>query len=55
VVVLHHYVGLPLVEIAQILGEPAGTIRSRLHHAKRSLRAAIDAADRSTVVGGQLA
>ncbi len=53
VVVLHHYVGLPLVEIAQILGEPPGTIRSRLHHAKRSLRAAIEAADRSTVVGGQ--
>ena len=55
VIVLHHYVGLPLVDIADILGEPAGTIRSRLHHAKRSMRAAIDAADRSTVAGGQLA
>ncbi len=53
VVVLHHYVGLALVEIAQILGEPPGTIRSRLHHAKRSMRAAIEAADRSTVVRGQ--
>lgn len=55
VVVLHHYIGLPLTEIAEILGTPAGTIRSRLHHAKRAMRAAIDAADRSTVVGGQLA
>jgi RNA polymerase sigma-70 factor, ECF subfamily len=53
VVVLHHYVGLPLVEIAEILGAPAGTVRSRLHHAKRAMRAAIEAADRSTVVGGQ--
>lgn len=53
VVVLHHYVGLPLIEIAEILGAPAGTVRSRLHHAKRAMRAAIDAADRATVVGGQ--
>lgn len=53
VVVLHHYVGLPLVEIAEILGAPAGTVRSRLHHAKRSMRAAIEAAERTTVIGGQ--
>lgn len=53
VIVLHHYVGLPLVEIADIVGAPAGTIRSRLHHAKRSMRAAIDAGERSTVVEGQ--
>lgn len=53
VVVLHHYVGLPLVEIAEIIGIPAGTVRSRLHHAKRSMRASIDAAERSTVIGGQ--
>lgn len=29
VVVLHHFVGLPLIEIAEILGAPAGTVRSR--------------------------
>jgi RNA polymerase sigma factor (sigma-70 family) len=31
VFVLHHYVGLPLVEIAELLEIPAGTARSRLH------------------------
>lgn len=42
VVVLHHYVGLPLTEVAQLLGIPDGTARSRLHHATRRLRAALD-------------
>jgi RNA polymerase sigma-70 factor, ECF subfamily len=53
VLVLHLYVGLPLVEIAEILGVPAGTVGSRLHHARRSLRAAMAAGDRSPVTGGQ--
>ena len=53
VLVLHLYVGLPLVEIAEILGVPAGTVGSRLHYARRSLRAAIAAGDRSPVTGGQ--
>ncbi len=43
VFVLHHHVGLPLVEIADTLGIPAGTARSRLHYATRVLRAAIEA------------
>src|SRR3954451_9223295 len=43
VFVLHHHVGLPLVEIADTLGIPAGTARSRLHYATRVLRAAVDA------------
>jgi len=43
VVVLHHYLGLPLTEVAGILGIPAGTARSRLHVATRRLRAAIEA------------
>jgi RNA polymerase sigma-70 factor (ECF subfamily) len=42
VVVLHHYEGLPLTEIATTLGIPAGTARSRLHHAMRRLRTAIE-------------
>jgi len=55
VVVLHHYAGLPLGEIAGIVGVPYGTVRSRLHHATTALRAAIDAGERTTVVGGQSA
>lgn len=43
VVVLHHYIGLPLTEVAEILGIPAGTARSRLHHATRRLRVALEA------------
>ena len=41
VFVLHHYAGLPLAEIADVVGVPVGTVKSRLHHATRSLRAAI--------------
>jgi len=43
VFVYHHYLGLPLVEIAELLGIPAGTARSRLHYATRALRSAIAA------------
>jgi RNA polymerase sigma-70 factor, ECF subfamily len=41
VFVLHHHVGLPLVEVASTLGIPAGTARSRLHYATRALRLAL--------------
>jgi RNA polymerase sigma-70 factor (ECF subfamily) len=44
VFVLHHHVGLPLVVVAQTLGIPDGTARSRLHYATRSLRAAFQKA-----------
>lgn len=43
VVVLHHYLGYPLTEIADTLGIPVGTARSRLHYATRQLRVAIEA------------
>lgn len=43
VVVMHHYLDLPLERIAESLGVPVGTVRSRLHHAMRGLRAALDA------------
>jgi len=42
---MHHYLGMPLEEIADVLGVPSGTARSRLHYALRRLRAAIEAAD----------
>jgi RNA polymerase sigma-70 factor, ECF subfamily len=43
VVVLHHYLDWPLDRVAEALGVPVGTVRSRLHHAMRGLRAALDA------------
>jgi len=47
VVVLHHHLGYPLTEIAETLGIPVGTARSRLHYAVRQLRTVLDARDRS--------
>ena len=43
VVVLHHYADLPLDQVAEVLGVPIGTVRSRLFHAMRGLRAALEA------------
>lgn len=43
VVVLHYYLDAPLDRVAEMLGIPAGTARSRLHHAMRALRAELDA------------
>jgi len=48
VVVLHHYLDLPLAQVAETLGIPEGTVRSRLHYAMRGLRAALDADARPT-------
>ncbi len=47
VVVLHHHLGYPLTEIAETLGIPEGTARSRLHYAVRQLRAVLDHDGRS--------
>jgi len=55
ILVLHHYAGYSPSEIAETLGIPAGTARSRLHNAHRAMRAALDADDRSQVLGGRLA
>jgi len=46
VVVLHHFLDMGLDEIAEVVGVPAGTARSRLHYALRRLRAELDAANR---------
>jgi RNA polymerase sigma-70 factor (ECF subfamily) len=43
VLVFHHYVGLPLPDVADRLGIPLGTAKSRLHHATAALRASLDA------------
>jgi RNA polymerase sigma-70 factor (ECF subfamily) len=55
VFVLHHYLGLPLVEIAEMLEIPAGTARSRLHYATRDLRDGLTAERKPAVHGGRLA
>jgi RNA polymerase sigma-70 factor (ECF subfamily) len=55
VFVLHHYLGLPLVEVAEILDIPAGTARSRLHYATRGLRDFLVAESEPVVQGGRLA
>lgn len=52
VVVLHHYAGLPLTEIADVLGVPYGTVGSRHHHALRALRSAVQADARPAIAGG---
>lgn len=47
VLVFHHYVGLPLTEVAERLDIPLGTAKSRLHHATSALRASLEADARS--------
>jgi RNA polymerase sigma-70 factor (ECF subfamily) len=56
-IVLHHYLDLPLPEVAFALGIPLGTAKSRLHRALHLMRAALDADGRSRpdLVEGRLA
>jgi RNA polymerase sigma-70 factor (ECF subfamily) len=46
VIVLHHYLDLPLPAVAATLGIPLGTAKSRLHRALGEMRAALDADSR---------
>jgi RNA polymerase sigma-70 factor (ECF subfamily) len=55
VVVLHHYAGMPLSAVADVVGAPIGTVKSRLHHALNALRAALDADDRLELPEGRTA
>ncbi len=55
ILVLQHYGGQSLSEIADILGIPVGTAGSRLHYATRALRAALEADGRSVAGEGRLA
>ena len=43
VLVFHHYLGLPLPEVADRIGVPLGTVKSRMYHAKRALKASLEA------------
>jgi RNA polymerase sigma-70 factor (ECF subfamily) len=49
VLVFHHYLGLPLPQVADRLGVPLGTAKSRLHHATSALRSSLDADDRTNL------
>jgi RNA polymerase sigma-70 factor (ECF subfamily) len=55
ILVLHHFHGYAPSEIAETLGIPPGTARSRLHHAHRAMRAALEADARTTVREGRSA
>ena len=55
ILVLHHFMGYQPSEIAETLGIPPGTARSRLHHAHRAMRAALEADARTAVKEGRTA
>jgi RNA polymerase sigma factor (sigma-70 family) len=57
VVVLHFYLDLPLTKVADLLGIPGGTAKSRLHRSLGVLRSlmAIDEATSATPLGGPIA
>jgi RNA polymerase sigma-70 factor (ECF subfamily) len=49
VFVLHHYLGWPLTEVAETLGVPLNTVKSRLRYATSSLRATLEADARTPI------
>ncbi len=53
VVVFHYFEGLTLAEIADQLGLPIGTVKSRMHSAVAAMRAALDADARTTTSSGE--
>ena len=55
VVILHYYLEYSLAEIASIVDIPVGTVRSRLHYARRVMRSAIEADRRPVLDGGRSA
>jgi RNA polymerase sigma-70 factor (ECF subfamily) len=50
--VLRHYLGHSVAEVAQALGIPLGTAKSRLHYAERAMAAAMEADARWASEGG---
>ena len=52
--VLHYYLGLSISEVADTLGVPAGTAKSRLHRAASAMRSALEADARNPQLNGGL-
>jgi RNA polymerase sigma-70 factor, ECF subfamily len=52
VLVMQHYAGMSLAEIADVLDVPVGTAGSRIHYATRALRAALEADGRTGATAG---
>jgi RNA polymerase sigma-70 factor (ECF subfamily) len=50
VLVFRHYLGLTLPEVANRLGIPVGTAKSRLHYASVALRSALEADARTSTI-----
>jgi RNA polymerase sigma-70 factor (ECF subfamily) len=58
VVAMHYLLGIPLPEVAQTLGIPLGTAKSRLHYALAAMRTSVTGEPEpvpAIVSGGQLA
>lgn len=53
VIVLHHYLGLSLVESAEVLAIPLGTMQSRLNRATQAMRAALEADERPASIAAE--
>ena len=56
VVVMHYFLGMPLPEVAGLLGIPLGTAKSRLHRSLQVMRSAVGAEEApmaTSIPGGQ--
>ncbi|MCB9847657.1 MAG: RNA polymerase sigma factor [Phycisphaeraceae bacterium] len=47
VLTLHHLEGMPVERVAQVIGRPAGTVKSRLARARRAMLKAIESQENS--------
>lgn len=47
--VLHYYVGLPARDVADVLGIPVGTAKSRIHYGTELMRGALEADGRASM------
>jgi RNA polymerase sigma-70 factor (ECF subfamily) len=54
-VVLRYYLGLSVPEVADALGVPTGTAKSRIYYATEALRTALEADDDTAVADGRTA